>query len=106
MKSAPAAFWWWWTMKTGKTKATSPSRPKRSPPKSSTSWPPMAAAMGGHEVDDFGGDLFGRDGEVAFVFPVFIVHHHQNAAGADFIDSLGDGHEGHTLYYGGTGFSL
>ena len=43
---------------------------------------------------------------VAFVFPVLIVHHHQNAAGTDFIDSLGDGHEGHTLYYGGTGFSL
>jgi len=47
------------------------------------------AAPGGHEVDDFGGDLFGRDGKVAFVFAVFIVYHHQNAAGADLVDSLG-----------------
>ena len=59
--------------------------------------------MGGHEVDDFGGDLFGRDGKVAFVFAVFIVYHHQNAAGADLVDSLGDGHEGHILYYGPAG---
>src|SRR5439155_9486235 len=35
---APGGFWWWSTMKTARTKATSPSRRKRSRRRSSTSW--------------------------------------------------------------------
>ena len=55
----------------------------------------QAAAMGGHEIDDFGRDLLRRDGEIALVFPVFVVHHHQDAPGADFFDRLGNGDKGH-----------
>ena len=59
----------------------------------------QAAAVRGHEVDDFRRDLFRRDGQVAFVFAVFIVHHDQDAAGADFVDGLGNGDERHIFYY-------
>jgi hypothetical protein len=47
--------------------------------------------VGGHEIDDLRRDLLRRDGEVAFVFPVFIVHHHHDAAGA--ISSMASGTE-------------
>jgi hypothetical protein len=42
----------------------------------------------GHEVDDFRGRLFGRDHEVAFVFPVFVVGDDDQAAGTDGFESL------------------
>src|SRR5258708_37705927 len=40
----------------------------------------------GHEVDGFGGDFFRRDGEIAFVFAVFVVDHHDHATGADLLN--------------------
>ena len=48
------------------------------------------AAVLGHEVDDFGRDLFGCDGEVAFVFPIFVVDDHQHSAGAEVLDGVGN----------------
>ena len=47
-----------------------------------------AAAKLGHEVDSFRGDFLGGHGEVAFVFAVFVVHHHQHAAGADLVQGF------------------
>src|ERR1039457_134485 len=49
----------------------------------------------GHEIDDLGRHLFGGNGEVAFVLAVLVVHHDQDAPGADFFDGLGYGDEGH-----------
>src|SRR5258707_6398060 len=40
----------------------------------------------GHEVDGFGGDFFRRDGEIAFVFAVFVDDHHDHATGADLLN--------------------
>ena len=40
-----------------------------------------------HEIDRFGSSEFRRDGEVAFVLPVFIVHDHDHAALPNFSDS-------------------
>ena len=46
----------------------------------------QAAAVLGHEVDDFGRDFFGGDGEVAFVLAIFVVDDHEHAAGANLLD--------------------
>ena len=56
-----------------------------------------AAAVGGHEIDDFGSDLLGGDGEIAFILAVFVVHHDENAAGANLFNGFGNGDEGHAL---------
>ena len=53
------------------------------------------AAVGRHEIDDFRGDLFGGDGQVAFVLAVFIVNDDQHAPGANFLDRFGNGSEWH-----------
>src|ERR1700736_5873184 len=53
------------------------------------------AAMGGHEVDGLGRDALGGHGEVALIFAVLIVHHHQDAPGAHLLDSLGNGGKWH-----------
>ncbi len=53
------------------------------------------APVRGHEVDDFGRDLLGGDGEIAFVFAVFVVDHDQHAPGADFLDRFRNGNKGH-----------
>ncbi len=42
-----------------------------------------AATEARHEVDGFGGDELGGQGEVAFVFAVFVVDDDDHAAGAD-----------------------
>ena len=55
----------------------------------------QAARVPGHEVDDFGRDLFGGDGEVAFVFAIFIVDDDQHPAGPKILDRFGDGGERH-----------
>jgi hypothetical protein len=55
--------------------------------------------MSGHEIDDFGRDLFGGDGEVPFVLPVLIVHHHQDAPGADLFNRFRDRHKRHNPLY-------
>ena len=57
------------------------------------------AAIGGHEIDDLGGDFFGGDGEVSLVFPVFIVHHHQHAAGANLLNSFRNPNKRHNSLY-------
>jgi len=43
-KCARGAWWWWWTTRIARTRATSPSPPKRSLRKSSTSWRLTAGA--------------------------------------------------------------
>ena len=48
-----------------------------------------AAAVAGHEVDGFRGDVLGGQGQVAFVFAVFVVDHDDHAAGADFVEAPG-----------------
>ena len=58
-----------------------------------------AAAVSGHEINDLGGDLFGGDGEVAFVLAVFVVYHDEDAAGADFFHGFGNGDERHDSLY-------
>jgi hypothetical protein len=65
-----------------------------------------AATVAGHEVDGFGGDVFGGEGEVAFVFAVFVVDHDHHAAGADFGEGSGDVGEGrrnNTVFGGARG---
>ncbi len=57
----------------------------------------QAAAMGRHEVDGFGRDGLGRNGQVALVFAVLVVHHNQHAARAKVFQSVWDGSEGHLL---------
>ena len=43
-----------------------------------------AAPEAGHEVDGFGRDVLGRQRQVALVLAIFVVDHHNHAAGADF----------------------
>ncbi len=58
----------------------------------------QAASILGHEVDGFGRDLFGGEGDVAFILAVFIVNDHDHAAGADLLDSCGDVGEGFVIH--------
>ena len=44
-----------------------------------------AAAESGHEVDGFGSDEFGREGQVAFVLAVFVVDDDQHPSSANLI---------------------
>src|SRR6202034_3697382 len=50
----------------------------------------QAASELGHKVDGLGRDLLGGQGEVAFVFAVFVVDHNDHAAGADFLNRIGN----------------
>ena len=54
----------------------------------------QATTMSGHEVDGVGGDLLGRDGEVALVLAILIVDHNDHAAASDVVDGVFDGGEG------------
>ena len=49
-----------------------------------------AAAIAGHEVDGFGSDVLGGEGEVAFVLAIFVVDDDDHAAGANFVEGAGD----------------
>ena len=60
----------------------------------------QAAPMHGHEVDRLGRNELGGQGQVALVFAVFVVDHHQHAAGADFLDGLGNGGKWHASISG------
>ena len=40
----------------------------------------------GHEVDGFGSDFLRGQSEVAFVLAILVVHDHNHAAVADFLD--------------------
>ena len=53
-----------------------------------------AAAVAGHEVDGFGGDVLGGQSEVALVFAVLVVDHDDHAAGANLVQGAGDVGEG------------
>jgi hypothetical protein len=53
----------------------------------------QAAAVLGHEVHGLGRDLVGGHHQVALVFPVLVVDHHQDPAGADLLDGGLDRHE-------------
>ena len=59
----------------------------------------QAPAVRGHEVDDFRSDFFRRNRQVAFVLPVFIVYHHQDAPGPQILDSLRNGNEWHNIFF-------
>jgi Domain of unknown function (DUF4388) len=54
----------------------------------------QASAMGGHEIDGLGRDMLGRHGEIAFVFPVFIIDDHDHVPQADGLDGLVDARKG------------
>ena len=60
----------------------------------------QAASVLGHEVDGFGRDLLGGEGEVAFVLAVFVVDDHDHAAGADLFDRVGDVGKGFVIHDG------
>jgi hypothetical protein len=49
-----------------------------------------AAAVTGHEIDRLGSDKFSGDGQVAFVFAVFIIDYHDHAAGLNLGNGAGD----------------
>ena len=49
-----------------------------------------AASVSGHEVDGLGGDELGGEGEVAFVFAVFVVDDDDHASGAELFEGSGD----------------
>ena len=53
-----------------------------------------AAAIAGHEVDGFGRDVLGGQGEVALVLAVFVVDDDDHAAGADIGERAGNVGEG------------
>src|SRR5215471_1171615 len=46
----------------------------------------QTAAISGHEIDCFRSDLFRCQGQIPFIFAVFIVHDHNHASGADLFD--------------------
>ena len=54
-----------------------------------------AAPVFRHEVDGFGGDVFGGDDQVAFVFAVFVIHEDDHFADADVVDDFRGGVQGH-----------
>ena len=47
-------------------------------------------AVLGHKVDGLGSNFFGCQSKIAFVLAVFVIHHDNHAAGADFFDSSRD----------------
>ena len=49
-----------------------------------------AASVTGHEVDGLGSNEFGGEGEVAFVFAVFVVDDYDHASGAELFECSGD----------------
>src|SRR5271165_7282091 len=51
--------------------------------------------MLGHEIDDFGCDLLGGDGKVAFILAILVVDNHDNAALAKVLDRIPDGSKWH-----------
>ena len=62
-----------------------------------------AAAIAGHEVDGFRGDVLGGQGEVALVFAVLVVDHDDHAAGANLGHGAGNVGEGRLGGAGGLG---
>ncbi len=51
--------------------------------------------MSRHEIDHFGRDLLGRNGEIAFVLAIFIVYNNQNFALAEVFYGVRNGSEIH-----------
>src|SRR5208282_1209891 len=49
-----------------------------------------AASMLGHEVDGFGSNLLGGEGEVAFILAILVVNHYNHSSGADLFDRGGN----------------
>src|SRR5215468_8990308 len=46
------------------------------------------APVSGHEINGIGRDLFGRDHEVAFIFPVFIIDDDDHSAFLDLVNGF------------------
>ncbi len=57
----------------------------------------QAAGVPRHEVDDLGRDFLGGDGEIAFVFAIFVVDDDQHPAGPKVLDGFGDGSKRHVV---------
>src|SRR4051812_19356130 len=53
----------------------------------------LPTAVGDHEVHSFGGRLFSRTYEVAFVFPIFGIDNNDNPPGANRLNGLFDSGE-------------
>ena len=62
-----------------------------------------AAAVAGHEVDGFGSDVLGGQGQVALVLAVLVVDHDDHAARANFVERAGDVGKGRLEGVGGLG---
>src|SRR4030095_6063117 len=52
-----------------------------------------------HEIDELGGDLLGRQGQVALVFPVFVVDQDHHAALAKVLQRLLDALSGASEFF-------
>ena len=50
----------------------------------------QAPGLGGHEVDLLGGSELGCADQIPFVFPIFIVHHHNRIPVADRRQGIGN----------------
>jgi hypothetical protein len=44
--------------------------------------------MGGHEVDGFGRNAFGKGDQISFVFAVFVVNDDNHLAGAQVVEGF------------------
>ena len=62
-----------------------------------------AAAVAGHEIDGFGSDMLGGQGQIALVLTILVVDHNDHAAGANFGEGAGDVGEGRVEGAGGLG---
>jgi hypothetical protein len=51
--------------------------------------------MPGHEIDDFGRNLFSCAHEIAFIFAIFVINNYDHPAIADISNSLIDSSERH-----------
>ena len=59
----------------------------------------LATGIGDHEVDMLGGDLLGRDDEVALILTVFVVDHDNKLSPAECLDGFGDGVKLYLLFH-------
>ncbi len=57
----------------------------------------QAAPVRGHEVDQFWRDVFRGDGQVAFVFAVFVVDHDKHPARFEIFNRFGNGDKWHKV---------
>ncbi len=61
----------------------------------------QAARVLGHEVDAVGADVVGREDQVAFVLPIFLVDQDDHAAGSEVGNQVGNWRHRHAPIVGG-----